>query len=121
VLPVGSPLAGAEPPPAAASGPPPPRTVPIDKLHRLSGEQAIPPGDAAKSAAAGKPIAVAIVKVCLGADGKVESTKVVKSSMVAAYDEQLESTIKGTWTFEPVVTDGKPTPACTQVTFLNAK
>jgi len=98
---------------------PAPVTIrPLGKLHRLTGEQAIPPSDDARKAAAGKPLGVAIVKVCLTAEGKVESTKVVKSSGVAVYDAQLQSTIQATWTFEPDATDGKPAPVCTQVTFL---
>jgi TonB family protein len=92
--------------------------VPLEKLHRLTGAQAIPPAGAAQGAAAGKPLGVAIVKVCLGDDGKVFATKLVKSSGVPAYDAQLESTIKATWTFEPVEIEGKPAPVCTQVTFL---
>jgi len=95
------------------------RNVAIDKLHRLTGEPAIPPSDDVRKAAAGKPPGVAIVKLCLLADGKVESTKIVKPSGVPAYDAQLQRTIQATWTFEPVAADGPPGPVCTQVTFLS--
>jgi TonB family protein len=93
--------------------------VTLDKLHRLTGQPAIPPSDDVKKAAGAKPLAVAIVKVCVAADGKVASTKLAKSSGVAAYDEQLQTTIQATWTFEPVATDGKPEPVCTSATFLS--
>jgi TonB family protein len=102
----------------APAGPPPPKAVPLARLHRLTGEQAIPPSDDVTRTAAGAPIAAAIVKVCLSADGKVDATRIVKSSGVPAYDEQLQRTIKETWTFEPVEADGKPAPVCTSVTFL---
>jgi hypothetical protein len=102
---------GARPAPAVT-------TRPLDKLHRLTGDQAIPPSDEVRTAAAGKPLGVAIVKVCLTAEGKIESTKLVKSSGVLVYDAQLQSTIQATWTFEPDAIDGKPAPVCTQVTFL---
>ena len=92
-----------------------PAIVKVDKLHRLTGEPQIAPSAAA---AAGQPVAAAIVKLCLGADGKVESTKLIKSSNVPAYDEDLQATIKTTWTFEPFEADGKPAPVCTQVTFV---
>ena len=115
-------IAGFEPPlrdpsqgPAepVVRSPPMVKLVKLDKLHRLTGEPQIAPS----ATAAGQPVAAAIVKLCLGADGKVESTKLVKSSNVAAYDEELQATIKTTWTFEPFETDGQPAPVCTQVTF----
>jgi len=102
----------------APQGPPPPTTVLVNKLHRLTGDPAIPPSDDVQKAAAGTAIAVAIVRVCLTADGKVDAAKVVKSSGVPAYDAQLLRTIQATWTFEPVEADGKPAPVCTQVTFV---
>ena len=105
-------FAQATPPPVvgAAAGPAP-VTVALEKLHRLTGDAAIAPS----ADLAGKPIAAAIVKVCLGAEGKVESTKVVKSSGAPIYDDQLQATIKASWTFEPF--DGKP--VCTSVTFVS--
>ena len=110
--------------PAAAAteqGAPPPRTVLLDKLHRLTGEPSILPNEDAQKAAGGKPMAVAIVRVCLTAEGKVETAKIVKSSGVAAYDEQLQHTIEDTWTFEPVEPagghDGKPISVCAAATF----
>jgi hypothetical protein len=111
-----SPAPGAEPPgapgaePAAAPGP---KVVVVGKLHRLSGDSAIAPSDAVVQAMAGKPLAVAIVKLCLGADGKVESTKLVKSSGVAAYDDQLQAAIKAGWAFEPFQIDGAAAAVCT--------
>jgi hypothetical protein len=107
-----SPGTASEAPRAAATGSA--RNVAIDKLRRLSGDAAIPPGDDAKKAAGGKPFAVAIVKVCLAADGKVESTKIVKSSGVPAYDDQLQGTIKASWTFAP---EARPEAVCTTATF----
>ncbi len=111
----------AAPGPAAApapEGPPPPKTVLITKLHRLTGDAVIPPGDDVQKVAAGAAISVAIVRVCLTAEGKVDAAKVVKSSGVPAYDAQLLRTIQDTWTFDPAETDGKPAPVCTQVTFV---
>jgi hypothetical protein len=87
----------------------------IDKLHRRTGERNIPPSAAVQSA--GQP-AAAIVRVCMDAGGKVELTKLVKSSNVPAYDDELQATIKATWTFDPVEIDGAPAPVCTQVTFV---
>jgi TonB family protein len=102
--------------PSAGHGPPA-KTVALDQLHRLTGEPVIRPSDDAVPAA-GKPLGVAIVKVCLGVDGKVESTRLVKSSGGLAYDAQLQATIQATWTFQPVAIDGQRGSVCTQVTFL---
>jgi TonB family protein len=112
---LGAPRASSAEP--GTQGPSPARTVVLEKLHRLTGTQAIPPSNDVVKAAAGK-LGVAIVKVCLAPDGKVDETKLIKSSGVPAYDAQLQDTIKATWTFEPVEADGKPVPVCTQVTFL---
>ena len=112
------PTAAPEAPAAPVAPPAPPavpaKNVPLDKLRRVAGEAAIPPGADAKNAAAGKPFAVAIVRVCLAADGKVDSTKIVKSSGVTAYDDQLQAAIKAGWAFAP---QDKPEPLCTTATF----
>jgi TonB family protein len=89
----------------------------LDKLHRLSGDAAIPPSNDATKAAGDRPLATAIVRVCLAPDGTVESTKIVKSSGVTAYDDQLQSAIQATWKFSPVETGGAPERACTSAAF----
>lgn len=124
VLAVGASSAHKEaPPPGAAPAAPgeaaPVRTVVLDRLHRVTGDPAIPPSDDVKRAAGGRPIAAAIVKLCLDADGKVSSTRVVKSSGVPAYDDQLQAAIQATWTFAPGAADGTPAAVCTTATFLN--
>jgi len=101
-------------PPVAAAPAAPARNIALDKLKRVSGEPAIPPSGDARKAAGGKPFAVAIVKVCLSPDGKVDSTKVIKSSGVPAYDDELQATIKASWAFAP---DAKPEALCTSATF----
>jgi TonB family protein len=98
-------------------------SVPLDKLRRLTGESAIPPSDDMKAAAAGKPLGAAIVRLCLGPDGKVESTRIVKSSGAPAYDDQLQATIKASWRFEPVAraegaVDNQTAAVCTTATFI---
>jgi len=108
---------------AAAAAPPPSHgepsalLVPPARLHRLTGDGDIPPSVEAHAAAAGALTAVAVIKICLGPDGKVESTQVIKSSNVARYDDELEATIMRTWTFMPIVADGTPVAACAAVSF----
>jgi TonB family protein len=114
--------------PGAVSGKPAraaPPSVVIDKLRRVTGDAAILPSDDARKAAEGKPLASAIIRVCLRADGTVESTRVLKSSGVAAYDEQLQTTIRASWTFEPPggdhqggQVDNQTAAVCTSATFI---
>jgi TonB family protein len=101
----------------ATSAPSLPRNVALDKLHRLSGDAAIAPSDEVKKATGDRPLAAAIVRVCLAPDGAVESTKIVKSSGVTAYDDQLQSAIQATWKFSPVETSGAPERVCTSAVF----
>ena len=118
ILQLGS-VASEPPGPTAPAGhAPPAKTVPVDQLHRLTGEPAIAPGEDLLQVAGGKPPGIAIVRVCLTIDGKVDSTKLVKSSGVAAYDAQVQATIQATWTFDPVEIDGERGPVCTQATFM---
>jgi hypothetical protein len=37
---------------------------------------------------------------------------------VAAYDDQLQTTIKASWTVAPYEIDGRPAAVCTSVTFV---
>ena len=135
ILPLGVPAGGDEddaPPPAAAPAPAPddaaaataaalaavaPKSVPLAKLHRLAGSAEIPPSGDVKKTLGNQKLATAIVKLCLTVEGKVDFTKLVKSSGAIAYDTQLQDTIKATWSFEPVQIDGAAQPVCTTLTF----
>lgn len=94
-----------------------PKNVPLAKLHRLAGSAEIAPSAEVKKAAGSQKLSTAIVKLCLTVEGKVDFTKLVKSSGAIAYDTQLQDTIKSTWTFEPVQIDGSAQPVCTTLTF----
>jgi TonB family protein len=129
VLPLGGvtdDAAGEPPAPVAPPASPPtpgeapaPRNVVLDKLHRLSGEAAIPPSDDVKKAAGARPLGAAILRVCLTPDGAVESTKIVKSSGVPAYDDQVQRAVHATWKFSPVEAGGQPERVCGTATFAN--
>jgi len=113
-----TPSEAAAPPP----GPPePPRlpTVTGSRLQRRTGEPQIAPNDASRQAiaAAGTPVVAALVKVCLAADGTVESDKISRTSRVAVWDQQLLDDIKRTWTFDPVLIDGSPAGVCAPFVF----
>jgi len=119
VVEFGAPALRSEP----ASASPPARSVALESLRRLTGEPEISPSAEVLAAANGKPVGAAIVRVCLNAEGKVESTRIVKSSGVAAYDEQVQGTLRATWTFAPppagsIGQDARASGVCTLVTFV---
>lgn len=53
---------------------------------------------------------VAMLKVCVSAQGAVTSVQLMKSA-TAALDGQFPSVI-GRWRYRPLVADGVPTPFC---------
>src|SRR6185436_7532698 len=114
-------------PPGAAAGGAPGASVgapggapaaPALKLRRVTGEATIPPSADAVAAAAGKSFAAAVVKVCVTREGKIDTTKIVKTSGVPAYDEELQRVIKSTWRFEPIELGYTTSSACISATFL---
>jgi len=99
---------------------PPHPYVASKSLVRRTGEKAIVPDDATKAEIYDKRIwQVGVdVQVCIDDKGAVESVRFLSPSGFPAYDRKIESTIKNTWTFDPVVADGAPTAACAVIVFL---
>jgi TonB family protein len=112
-----SPPASAEPSATEASAGAGVKSIAIDNLHRVTGDAAIALSDDVRKAMGDVPLVAAILKICLSPEGKVETTKVIKSSGAPAYDDQLQRVIKASWSFEPFDIDGKPVAVCTSVTF----
>jgi len=85
---------------------------------RRSGETQIHPSDAVKTAMIheGHTRVTAVFKVCVGADGNVDSVSQLKSSGYAAYDQQLVAAIRA-WVYKPYEIDHVAVPACGAVTF----
>lgn len=77
------------------------------------------PDDATKNAIfdAGRPRLIGSFKVCITANGTIESVTMLKSTGSMAYDRKLERGIYG-WRYQPFMFDGEPTPVCTAVTFI---
>ena len=42
----------------------------------------------------------------------------LKSTGFSAYDQTIQSTIRGTWRYRPFLVNGKAAPVCTAVTFI---
>jgi protein TonB len=60
---------------------------------------------------------VGVFEVCVDRRGAVSDVRVLRSTTFRTYDVQIVRRIR-TWTYQPVLLDGVPTPACTKVTFL---
>ncbi len=105
--------------PAGEGGPELPPTVLRNnelESRRLSGNKHIEP-DADDNALQAKKSAMAAVKFCVDASGKVSSTKILRSSGSDRFDQKIVREI-GTWTYQPVVSEGQTVDVCTVVTFL---
>lgn len=128
-LPTGTATIG-ELPPVPVQKPPPPAPkplapTPINVLskeldaRRISGNAAIAPdGDTAQQIARSDSREVrGKVKLCLSAEGRVTSTRMMQSTQFSAYDEKLEREIRQ-WRYQPYTVNGVATPVCTMVTFV---
>ncbi len=61
--------------------------------------------------------AVGTIKLCLGADGRVDRASVLKTTGYDAYDDVLLDEMKR-WRYDAYTVDGDPVPFCTVVTVV---
>lgn len=89
----------------------------LDAL-RISGEKQILPDDVTRTEIqrSGRLQFLVPVKVCLTADGAIESVRVMKASGFPAYDDKLVREIRG-WRYRPFTVNGRAAPACSVVSF----
>jgi TonB family protein len=113
--------------PDCAGDPPPPVVTPpkqqmippaVLKGMRISGETQIQPNDALKSQLLheGASKLTAMIKVCVDAQGNVNSASQLRSTGYAAYDQELLGTVR-TSRYRPYSVAGTPVPVCGIVTF----
>ncbi len=91
------------------------------EAFRLRGDRNILPDEATRLAIAraGVTKVAGSYKLCVDTSGAVASIKLLQSTRFAAYDRRIEQAILG-WTYRPFLSEGKPTPVCTAVTFIYA-
>jgi len=107
------------PPPPPPLRPPPRNVAPgILEANRIGGDREIPPDEAtrAEMAQARKEKLVGSYKLCVDVTGGVSSVTQLKFTGFPAYDRALNARIRS-WSFRPILTDGKPEPVCTVTTF----
>jgi protein TonB len=122
---VGGDLAGAvaaPPPPPPPPPPAPPANVAPQALdaNRISGEKNIVPDDVTKTeiGRSGKDKIVGSYKLCITAEGNINSVVQLKSTGFPSYDQKIQGTIRGEWRYRPFMVNGKAAPVCTAVTFI---
>jgi TonB family protein len=116
------PVSAPKPPPEPPKPPPPAPLNVVSKdleARRIAGNSAIAPdGDTAQQIARSETREVrGKVKLCLSAEGRVVSTRMMQSTTFSAYDEKLEREIRQ-WRYQPYSVNGVATPVCTMVTFV---
>jgi protein TonB len=108
------------PPPPPPPAPPPNVTPNAVEALRVAGEKYITPDDVTKTEInrSGKDRLIGSYKLCLTAEGNISSVNQLKSTGFPAYDQKIQTTIRGEWRYRPFMVNGKATPVCTAVTFI---
>lgn len=112
-------VAAAPPPPPPP--PAPPQNIPPLALEalRLTGDKTILPDEVTKTEIerSGKNTVVGSFKLCVDTSGAVTVVSQLKSTGFQAYDNKLAAGMRS-WSYKPYLSNGKPTPVCTAVTFI---
>jgi serine/threonine-protein kinase len=109
-------------PPAAPAAPVAPQVVAATALdaNRIAGDKNIAPDSATMDAISrsGTDKVISSYKVCVGADGSINTVSLLKTSGFPAYDDKIQGTIRRDWRYRPFLANGKPTPVCTAIRFV---
>ena len=123
--PVVAPAPTASPLPAPPPSPPPPvppQTVAPTVLdaNRIGGDKDIAPDDNTQTeiGRAGITSISGSFKICLTAEGTINTVSLLKSTGFAAYDAKIQETIRRSWRYRPFMVNGKPAQVCTAVRFV---
>jgi protein TonB len=115
-------VVAAPPPPPPPPPPAPPQNVAPTALdaNRIAGEKNIVPDDGTKTeiSRSGKEKLVGSFKLCITAEGNINTVSQLKSTGFPAYDQKIQNTIRGEWRYRPFVVNGKAAAVCTAVTFI---
>jgi TonB family protein len=86
---------------------------------RVAGETQIMPPDRVREhmATAGVVRLQGIVRICLDADGRVQSTRMLRTTGHGDYDGKLLAAV-ATWRYRPYSVDGRAMPVCGTVRFV---
>jgi hypothetical protein len=90
------------------------------EASRIAGEKAIQPDDVTRMdiSRSGKDRIVGTFKLCINAEGAIQSVTMMKSTGFSPYDTKIQGTIRSSWRYRPFNVNGKAVPVCTAVTFI---
>jgi len=88
-------------------------------VKRLSGTKFVSPDDRDKTILAHASVSriVTAFKVCFDGAGVVQGVTILRRSGLPNYDAKIERMLR-TWTYRPILRDGKAVDVCTAVTFI---
>jgi serine/threonine protein kinase len=109
-------------PPPSPAPPVPPTTVAPTVLdaNRIGGDKDIAPDDNTQTeiGRSGITSISGSFKICLTAEGAINTVSLLKSTGFPAYDAKIQETIRKTWRYRPFMVNGKPAQVCTAVRFV---
>jgi len=109
-------------PPPSLAPPTPPQTVAPTVLdaNRIGGDKNIAPDENTQSEIhrSGVDSIAGSFKICLTAEGAINTVSLLKTTGFAVYDSKIQETIRRTWRYRPFMVNGKPTQVCTAVRFV---
>jgi hypothetical protein len=88
--------------------------------NRIAGDKSITPDETTQDAIgrSGKETLVSSYKVCITAEGSINTVTQLRSTGFPAYDAKIASTIRKDWRYKPYMVNGKATPVCTAFRFI---
>jgi hypothetical protein len=124
-----APIPEVAPPPAPAAEPPPPAPTPAAPqvvaptaldANRIAGDKSIMPDPTTMAAIgrSGETTLISSYKVCVTAEGNVNTVTLLRSTGFPAYDTKIQTTIRKDWRYKPFLMNGKATPVCTALRFV---
>ena len=110
------------PPPLPAPPPVPTQNVAPTVLdaNRIGGDKDIAPDSNTQTeiSRAGVESVVGAFKICLTAEGAIDTVTQLKGTGFPAYDTKIQSTIRRTWRYRPFIFNGRAVQVCTAVRFV---
>ena len=88
--------------------------------NRIGGDKDISPDPSIQTeiSRAGIESIVGAFKICLTAEGTIDTVTQLKSTGFPAYDTKIQSTIRRTWRYRPFIVNRRPAQVCTAVRFI---
>ena len=88
--------------------------------NRVGGDKNIAPDENTQSEIhrSGVDSIAGSFKICLTAEGAINTVSLLKTTGFAAYDSKIQETIRRTWRYRPFMVNNKATQVCTAVRFV---